>query len=671
MLLIKDVVKKYYMSRQRKYTALKGINLEISEENMIAIMGESGSGKSTLVNMISTLDTPSKGHVSFNDEKITFSNDRRKSEYRKENIGFVFQTFNLLNDISVLENVAIAMEIAGVQEKPRFKRAQELLELVGLKDHLKKKPGQLSGGQKQRVAIARALANNPKIILADEPTGALDSRTSKEIMSLLKSLVTDDRKLIIVTHDKKVANYCERIIVLDDGEIVSDEKIEAVQLPTVELPKPVEKSSKGLTFKGIYKLSISALKRRLKRTIVISLGTAIALSSLLIVNFADSTIYNHVDKIRGLYGNGQLVNSSFYLMNYESIPQYEKKIGITDDKRVISRVPVKEWYLIESSQHYITTIVEGEEVPQPAIAKWMFPDPIETFGTGDLALGTVPKAKNEVAISQFFVDKLGYTGKDAIGKTFTLTSLVSDYNNNDTLEEVENEFVITGIFSEKSFKNRGMQVYLTYEFTLDFEEAYFQEKPKDQNNVQIVSGKVLYEVNEKDLNQFIDDYKVLNSSDGDAVYMSGDIEELDGVIEILNIVFVVFNFVLAVSLLVAAIMIGIMLYISILERMREIGVLRAIGARVRDIRRMFYLEALVIGVFAGIFAIIISLIGGYIGVEISNHTISYTLGEMELFVHFSAIVIGFLLSIVLAIGASAISIAMGLRITPVEALRRK
>lgn len=211
------------MGAQKVY-ALKDISLNIYKNDYVALMGPSGSGKSTLMNLLGCLDTPTTGSYLLNHEDVSDMTDEELAEVRNQMIGFVFQTFNLLPRLSSLENVALPLIYAGVSKKQRLERAREVLEQVGLGNRAEHSPNELSGGQRQRVAIARALVNRPAIILADEPTGNLDTKTSIEIMSIFERLHDDGNTIIVVTHEPDIAEHAHRIIRLRDGLVETDIK---------------------------------------------------------------------------------------------------------------------------------------------------------------------------------------------------------------------------------------------------------------------------------------------------------------------------------------------------------------------------------------------------------------------------------------------------------------
>ena len=213
-------ISKVYKMGDNDVVALNGVDLDIAEGEFVAIMGPSGSGKSTLMNILGCLDTPTTGSYLLDNEEVANLSEDVLAKIRNKKIGFVFQNFNLLSRISALENVALPLVYAGVSKAERINRAQELLKMVGLADRQHHMPNELSGGQRQRVAIARALVNNPKIIMADEPTGNLDTKSSVEIMAMFKELYKQGKTIILVTHEPDIAENAKRIITVREGKIV-------------------------------------------------------------------------------------------------------------------------------------------------------------------------------------------------------------------------------------------------------------------------------------------------------------------------------------------------------------------------------------------------------------------------------------------------------------------
>ena len=229
-------IKKVYDMGESRILALRGVNLTVLSGEMVAVMGSSGSGKSTLLNIIGCLDKPTEGSYFLDGENISKLDKDKLAAIRNKRIGFVFQGFNLLGRVKVLDNVQLPLVYAGTEKKVMADRAREALNWVGLSKYYSHYPTQMSGGQQQRVAIARALVNNPSLVLADEPTGALDSKTSLEIIAVLQRLNQEKKiTVIIVTHEKEIASYCRRLVVMRDGQVIEDRKVNDYRNATRDL----------------------------------------------------------------------------------------------------------------------------------------------------------------------------------------------------------------------------------------------------------------------------------------------------------------------------------------------------------------------------------------------------------------------------------------------------
>ena len=227
MIKIQNLHKSYKMGNSSLHV-LKGINFNVEEGELVAIMGSSGSGKSTLLNILGMLDNADEGDYILDNVPIKNLNETKAAKYRNQFLGFVFQSFNLINYKTALENVSLPLYYQGVSRKERQESALNYLEKVGLKDWSTHLPSELSGGQKQRVAIARAMASQPKVLLADEPTGALDTKTSYEVMELIQQINEEGKTILVVTHELDIAKMCKRVVTLKDGVIVKDEKIDQI-----------------------------------------------------------------------------------------------------------------------------------------------------------------------------------------------------------------------------------------------------------------------------------------------------------------------------------------------------------------------------------------------------------------------------------------------------------
>ena len=229
MIEIKNLHKSYEMGSSSLHV-LKGIDFSVNDGELVAIMGSSGSGKSTLLNILGMLDSGDSGSYTLDNTLIKNLDETKAAKYRNKFLGFVFQSFNLINYKNAIENVALPLYYQGFSRKDRLKKALDYLEKVGLKNWATHLPNELSGGQKQRVAIARSLVTEPKVLLADEPTGALDSKTSKEVMQLIQNINNEGKTILVVTHETDIANMCKRIVHLKDGVIVEDQKVNQVIL---------------------------------------------------------------------------------------------------------------------------------------------------------------------------------------------------------------------------------------------------------------------------------------------------------------------------------------------------------------------------------------------------------------------------------------------------------
>lgn len=276
---------KFFGEGENRTQILNNINLDIQKGEFIAIIGASGSGKSTLMNIIGCLDTASTGSYTIGETEVSQLNNDTLSDLRQKKFGFIFQRYNLLSTLSAIENVALPAIYAGVPQATRFDRAKQLLEKLGLNDRLYNKPNQLSGGQQQRVSIARALMNGGEIILADEPTGALDSKSGEMVMAILRNLHQEGHTIILVTHDKQVAEFADRIIEIKDGQIIADQrKSSPSSPPLLAFSKPKKRFSfyKDQLLES-FKMSVKAIVAHKLRSLLTMLGIIIGISSVISV----------------------------------------------------------------------------------------------------------------------------------------------------------------------------------------------------------------------------------------------------------------------------------------------------------------------------------------------------------------------------------------------------
>ena len=276
ILELRNIKKSYFLGKE-EFPVLRGINLDFDKGEFISLLGESGGGKSTLMNIIGGLDRNYDGDVIVDGIPQKRKKEKDMDSYRRDTIGFIFQSFNLISYLNVLDNILISLKMTTLSEKERHARAVELTKQVGLYDHRKKTPSQLSGGQKQRVAIARALASDPEIILAYEPTGALDSQNTKEVLALLSKIAKLGKTVIVVTHSQEVADFGTRIIRLADGKIIGDERLK----DSYPIEKKSHIQSKVLSRSEIFKTAFKHFTHTWKLNLLIAIGTAIGLFSVI------------------------------------------------------------------------------------------------------------------------------------------------------------------------------------------------------------------------------------------------------------------------------------------------------------------------------------------------------------------------------------------------------
>ena len=277
-LQLSNIHKSYYLGKE-EFPVLNGINLNFELGEFVSILGESGGGKSTLMNIIGGLDREFTGSVTVDGHKLDHSQEKKLDAYRRDTIGYIYQSYNLISHLTVLDNVQLSLDMTTLDKAQREKRALNLLDRVGLSEHAYKYPNQLSGGQKQRVAIARALASDPKVIIADEPTGALDAQNTEEVLEMLNSIAQEGRLVITVTHSQHVADAGTRIVRLADGKIVDDTEIKSPYKPK---QSPSKLRSRLLPFSVSLRTAFKHFRFHLGRNSLIVLGTTIGLFAVMV-----------------------------------------------------------------------------------------------------------------------------------------------------------------------------------------------------------------------------------------------------------------------------------------------------------------------------------------------------------------------------------------------------
>ena len=719
MLQLKEI-KKSYKTGDFIQHALKGIDVQFRENEFVAILGPSGSGKTTMLNIIGGLDRYDSGDLIINGKSTKEFKDQDWDAYRNNFIGFVFQSYNLINHISVLENVEMGMTLSGLNSKKRKKKALELLDKVGLKDHAHKKPNQLSGGQMQRVAIARALANNPKIIMADEPTGALDTKTSIQIMNLIKE-IAKDRLVIMVTHNPELANnYASRIIEFKDGNLVSDSN------PIKEdevIKNDIKIKRTSMNFLTALNLSFNNIITKWGRTLITAFASSIGIIGIALILSLSNGFDIQIDEFEantlsslpiGITPQVANVESSRIDANKNSKKEDKEKGKYPDidymipydasvnlkthinkiDKEYIDYIENIDQDLVSAISYYRMTNInlladvngKKQSISSSSINMSALPKNLgkNTYikDNYDLLAGKFSENKNEVVlvldsknrIDTTLLDALGIDSKvkkvsynELIGKEFKIVKNNDYYINlgNDTYipnqnyEELYNNennitIKIVGIIRGKKgnklanimtvmAENMGMNLVsnIGYEDELISEIVANNENSdivksqiNNDNNCVFMGGAPFENINltkemaltmlgandlpmmvniftkdfdtKNDILSYLDEYNNGKDEEEQVIYMDYAANVSDLTSNIMNAVTYVLIAFSAISLIVSSIMIGIITYISVLERTKEIGILRALGARKKDVTRVFNAETFIIGLTSGLLGIIIA-----------------------------------------------------------------
>jgi len=579
-LRIANLKKTYQVSRTEKQQVLKGIDIEFKRGEFVALLGESGCGKSTFINIIGGLDFDYTGSVVLDGYFLRDFSEKELDDYRKKKIGFIFQNYNLIKHMTVLENIMIAMTMSNVGYSERVEKAKALLKQVGLEGHHNKLPNQLSGGQKQRVAVARALANDPEIILADEPTGSLDKESAQAILEILSQIADSGKLVIAVTHSQKVANSCSRIIKLDDGIIINDTKLKETVTKT-EKPKNIK--PKSISFIELVKLAMRNLLQTRNRSILVIVGMSIGIASVILMFSLSSGIKNYI--------NTEVSTS----MNKLQIDVTADSTGSTnfdsDDITYIESLDGVD-YLIKSSTTNLSAEYKLSSQTDSKYATLLALSSVYDGFTTSLSYGDYPE-DGEILISLALAYKIGEIKDGNLDYENLLTKkLVINIDDTTTI------LYISGIYSSES----------------EYDSAFINETDMST----LYGGNIPY----NKLYVFATDIDYIDAlvSDLDTLGYTAIRQDttLEDILSYVDLGTLVLTGVSSISLFVSAIMIFIVLYISVVERTKEIGVLRAIGARRKDIRRLFIVEAGFLGLFAGILGSLISFTIG----SVTNATLS-------------------------------------------------
>lgn len=653
LLELKNINKYYKLKDNEEFHVLDNINLSFNKGELVSIIGESGSGKSTLMNLIGGLDSNYSGELFVNGKEIKKLRKKELDKYRKNEVGFIFQSFNLIGHLSVLDNVTIAMTLSNVRKKERIKRAKEILTDLGLEKHINKKPNQLSGGQKQRVAIARALINYPEIIIADEPTGSLDSKTTIQVLEIMKDIAKRGKLVIMVTHSEKVASASSRIVKIADGEIIDNKEVLKLDNSNIyEKQVDINKQKQNLNIISSIKLALVNMKEKLPRNILVSIGSSIGIMSVILMLSLGNGVKTYFNKTMNSYVNPLVIEANMPSQEDENINLDVTTIQKPD---VNSTKPFEESDIDTLSKiENVSSVEKGYTIISLGVNTLVYNGKgsnlmkISTISSNitnsNVEKGALPK-EGEILINKALSDKLG---EGIISQKVNLHILVNQ-------KVLNKDFIISGIYTTTGgdLTAAMKSVFLNYS---DLEKFYSDNNYKLKPNVVYVnttSSKYTTRIKEK--------VKELGYSESSQEQMTSMFNQM------IDILTYVLSGIAAISLVVSAIMIIVVMYISVVERTKEIGIIKAIGARKKDIRRIFVSEAFLIGLFSGT----IGLVGAYFiskGINImSNKLFDVSLVLIKNFYG----ILGIGVSIVISTLAGLLPANKAAKLDPVESLRRE
>lgn len=624
------------------FKVLKGINLKFDRGEFVSILGESGGGKSTLLNIIGGLDHQYEGELIVDGESLKNASEKKFDAYRSQTIGFIFQSFNLISHLTNLENVMVPLEMTALSHKERVAKATALLEQVGLKEHINKHPNQLSGGQKQRVAIARALAADPDVIIADEPTGALDSQNTAEILAILQKIAEDGKLVIAVTHSQAVADYGTRVVHMVDGQIDYDKRLKDAY------PAPAESSPKKnspLSFMSAFKMAMQHMRYDIKRNLLIIFGASIGIFSVILMLGLGQGVTGYINDQVSSQVNPNTIQiarnvSQKQIENGDQGNLANKDIKRFDKIKDVTKVE-KGYYTNGVQVHY----QKKSETIQ------MFQTFNKTERVQDIKTGTKP-GTNEVLLTKATAKKLDKKNyKKMVGRTVTI--YVNAISKDQRPVQMRQDVKVSGIINSGTEAITYGTLEKMYQAqNLDLAPNFAAVTVNKTQNVKAVQNKIKAY-----------DSKVNGKTQKD-YQITGVGAILDSINTYLMLAFYVLAGIAGISLLVSAIMIIVVLYISVSERTKEIGILRAIGARKKDIRHLFVSEAFLIGLFSSVLGALIAW-GGQALVNV----IAQPLTHMPIVAITSGYVIfGIVISVVISLLAALAPSRKAAKLDPIEAL---
>ena len=622
-LRIANLKKSYRISRTETQQVLRGVNAEFKRGEFVAIVGESGCGKSTFMNILGGLDNDYTGSIVLNGEFMKDYTEKQLDDYRKSKVGLVFQSYNLISHMTVKENVEVAMTMSNVDKETRKKITEDILTQVGLNEYANKLPNQLSGGQRQRVAIARALANEPEILLADEPTGALDKASAKEVINILKNIAASGRLVIVVTHSQKVASECSRVLTMDNGVFEDDKEQYRIDTRT---PKPKKAKPQNIKLKELFKLAFTNIVQTKKRSILVSIGMSIGIAAVILVFCLSGGITNYV--------NNSLADS----MNALQIQVTSSSKIYNSDIEEIKELDGVDYVAEGTYERMNSTYNFNGRTGTIMLMSTTYDKMDKTFVAGE------NPESGEIIISQALA-------KNVYGNTYSNAESLMGQKLKIVYGKAEQEYIISGVYEDTSDYSSYACVYLNKS---DLTTLY-----EGDNKTYKTTILYVYVTDTSYISAVQDSIETMGYS---TARDDASVETILGYVDLGTKVLTGFSL---ISIVVSAIMIFIVTYISVIERTKEIGVLRAVGGRRKDVTRLFILESGMIGAIAGLIAVIFSLFISIVANLIMNSSVGGNLITINVF----AYLICFVMSIVIGIGSGLMPSLQASNLDPVEALR--
>ncbi|WP_168197627.1 MacB family efflux pump subunit [Brenneria corticis] len=604
-------VTRRFTNGEQTVTVLKDINLTIDSGEMVAIVGASGSGKSTLMNILGCLDKPSDGDYQVAGQSVRTLSSDRLAQLRRENFGFIFQRYHLLGDLSALSNVEVPAIYAGKARQARRQRAAELLGRLGLGERLNYRPSQLSGGQQQRVSIARALMNGGSVILADEPTGALDTHSGNDVLGILNDLHAQGHTVVIVTHDMQIAEFAQRIIEIRDGEIIADRQVKPSPTPPLPVSPPAAISALNQArdrFIDAFKMALLAMNAQRMRTFLTMLGIIIGIASVVSVVALGK-------------GSQQQVLANISAMGTSTLEIFpgkdfgDMRSSAIQTLRATDISPLAQQPYVHSVTPSVSTSITlryrniAVSANVTGVGEQFFTVRGYQLDQGiTFPASSVTNLVQDAVIDKNTRDKLFANGEDPIGQVILLDSMPSR---------------IIGVVSKSQSgfgSDENLNVWVPYTTAM--------KRMIGQSYLKSITVRVNDDVDLSVAEQGIT--QVLTQRHGTKDFFVMNTDSIRQTIEkTTSTMTLLVSMIALISLLVGGIGVMNIMLVSVTERTREIGVRMAVGARTSDIMQQFLIEAVLVCLFGGTLGVLLSLAVGVVFAEFStNFTMVYSSGSI-------------------------------------------